>query len=523
MATRLPSAAFNDRNAAEVCDVTSTEDVKPPVIVEASATRPTKRKRRSRNEAAEDADGCMDTLPCKVCGDRASGIHYGVTTCEGCKGFFRRSQNALVNYQCPRQKNCTIDRVTRNRCQFCRLQKCLELGMSREAVKFGRMSKKQREKVEEEDSPAAYSPFDYKYAAGPPHLLYPSAANTPLGATYDLYQQQHVSPLSAYPPCTTMPPSMPPTGLPQPTSVAAMPHAYVPQPTHGLAAAAPYRYAANALPTYPIAHVGQIPPGSGAYPPEYDMPHADVSSTFDESLVKNVVSAYEGAHQIYLNGEGDDRGLSVMEKQQAFMSMDRIRGWHKFANEITKVIKFIIEFAKSIRYFTDIDNGDQVNLLKRSAFELAVIAMSMHYNVENRTLTVDDVHLPIDSFNCHDATDQKFGQELLHCIETLATFRLNSAEVALLSAIVLMGDTQQEFVEKMREALYSEFAARFEEGPFPLFKRLWDQVIRLRDVGKQHLVALTRFQHTVPEELAQELPPLYVECFSHEGRVNGGL
>uniref|UniRef100_A0A1I7WTA8 Nuclear receptor domain-containing protein n=1 Tax=Heterorhabditis bacteriophora TaxID=37862 RepID=A0A1I7WTA8_HETBA len=43
-----------------------------------------------------------------------------------------------------------IFRVNRNRCQYCRLKKCLELGMSRDAVKFGRMSKKQREKVEDE-------------------------------------------------------------------------------------------------------------------------------------------------------------------------------------------------------------------------------------------------------------------------------------------------------------------------------------------------------------------------------------
>ncbi|CAB3261930.1 unnamed protein product [Arctia plantaginis] len=56
----------------------------------------------------------------------------------------------VVNYQCPRTKACVVDRVNRNRCQYCRLQKCLKLGMSRDAVKFGRMSKKQREKVEDE-------------------------------------------------------------------------------------------------------------------------------------------------------------------------------------------------------------------------------------------------------------------------------------------------------------------------------------------------------------------------------------
>ena len=48
------------------------------------------------------------------------------------QGFFRRSQAGPVNYQCPRNKNCVIDRVNRNRCQYCRLQKCLALGMSRD-------------------------------------------------------------------------------------------------------------------------------------------------------------------------------------------------------------------------------------------------------------------------------------------------------------------------------------------------------------------------------------------------------
>ncbi|ETE62898.1 Nuclear receptor ROR-alpha, partial [Ophiophagus hannah] len=83
----------------------------------------------------------IEVIPCKICGDKSSGIHYGVITCEGCKGFFRRSQQGNVTYSCTRQQNCLIDRTSRNRCQHCRLQK---------SVKFGRMSKKQRDSLHAE-------------------------------------------------------------------------------------------------------------------------------------------------------------------------------------------------------------------------------------------------------------------------------------------------------------------------------------------------------------------------------------
>eukprot|EP00066_Takifugu_rubripes_P009582 XP_003976668.2 PREDICTED: retinoic acid receptor beta-like [Takifugu rubripes] len=70
--------------------------------------------------------------PCFVCQDKSSGYHYGVSACEGCKGFFRRSIQKNMVYTCHRDKNCIINKVTRNRCQYCRLQKCFEVGMSKE-------------------------------------------------------------------------------------------------------------------------------------------------------------------------------------------------------------------------------------------------------------------------------------------------------------------------------------------------------------------------------------------------------
>ncbi|KAF7248047.1 Peroxisome proliferator-activated receptor alpha [Varanus komodoensis] len=68
-------------------------------------------------------------IECRICGDKASGYHYGVHACEGCKGFFRRTIRLKLTYdRCDR--NCKIQKKNRNKCQYCRFQKCLSVGMS---------------------------------------------------------------------------------------------------------------------------------------------------------------------------------------------------------------------------------------------------------------------------------------------------------------------------------------------------------------------------------------------------------
>jgi len=71
---------------------------------------------------------------CQVCGDKASGKHYGLYSCEGCKGFFKRTVRKELTYSCRDHKQCVIDKRQRNRCQYCRYQKCIRMGMKREAV-----------------------------------------------------------------------------------------------------------------------------------------------------------------------------------------------------------------------------------------------------------------------------------------------------------------------------------------------------------------------------------------------------
>lgn len=64
----------------------------------------------------------------------SSGKHYGVYSCEGCKGFFKRTVRKDLTYTCRDNKDCVIDKRQRNRCQYCRYQKCLAMGMKREGT-----------------------------------------------------------------------------------------------------------------------------------------------------------------------------------------------------------------------------------------------------------------------------------------------------------------------------------------------------------------------------------------------------
>ncbi|XP_014611304.1 PREDICTED: nuclear receptor subfamily 4 group A member 2 [Polistes canadensis] len=97
---------------------------------------------------------------CAVCGDTAACQHYGVRTCEGCKGFFKRTVQKGSKYVCLAEKACPVDKRRRNRCQFCRFQKCLMVGMVKEVVRTdslkgrrGRLPSKPKSPQESPPSP----------------------------------------------------------------------------------------------------------------------------------------------------------------------------------------------------------------------------------------------------------------------------------------------------------------------------------------------------------------------------------
>uniref|UniRef100_A0A3P8NED5 Retinoic acid receptor RXR n=1 Tax=Astatotilapia calliptera TaxID=8154 RepID=A0A3P8NED5_ASTCA len=112
--------------------VSSSEDIKPPF-----GLRPM--------QAHSPGIMLSQKRLCVICGDRSSGKHYGVYSCEGCKGFFKRTVRKDLSYTCRDNKECLVDKRQRNRCQYCRYQKCLAMGMKREAVQEERQRNRERE------------------------------------------------------------------------------------------------------------------------------------------------------------------------------------------------------------------------------------------------------------------------------------------------------------------------------------------------------------------------------------------
>ncbi|XP_026755814.1 probable nuclear hormone receptor HR3 isoform X8 [Galleria mellonella] len=454
-------------------------------------------------KAANSIRAQIEIIPCKVCGDKSSGVHYGVITCEGCKGFFRRSQSTVVNYQCPRNKACVVDRVNRNRCQYCRLQKCLKLGMSRDAVKFGRMSKKQREKVEDE---VRYHRAQMRAQTdAAPDSVYDAQQQTPSSSDqfhghYNGYPG-YASPLSSYGYGGNAGPALTSNMNIQPQA---------PQQQ-------PYDVSAD----YVDSTTAYEPKQTGGFLDADFIGHAegDISKVLVKSLAEahaNTNPKLEYVHEMF-------RKPPDVSKLLFYNSMTYEEMWLDCADKLTGMIQNIIEFAKLIPGFMKLSQDDQILLLKSGSFELAIVRLSRLIDVNREQVLYGDVVLPIrECVHARDPRDVTLVVGIFDAAKTIARLKLTETELALYQSLVLLwperhgvrGNPEIQCLfnmsmAAMRHEIESNHAPL--KGDVTVLDTLLAKIPTFRELSLMHLEALCRFKAAHPHHV---FPALYKELFS---------
>ncbi|KAG1969098.1 nuclear receptor ROR-beta [Pimephales promelas] len=339
----------------------------------------------------------IEVIPCKICGDKSSGIHYGVITCEGCKGFFRRSQQNNAMYSCSRQRSCLIDRINRNRCQHCRLQKCLALGMSRDAVKFGRMSKKQRDSL---------------YAEVQRHQQLSQDCLAGLGGGLASRDCEDTGEDSAHSRPYSSGGSS--SNLSDLDDIATLPDGLIfdlPLTPEEAGEYCTLEMLGGSGSAGSGSSSNQSSPGPSSVDfaesvrvkHEYVLPekslftHSLLSSLPDncslhdiERITQNVVKSHletcqyspEELKKLTWNLYTPEETCSFQLKSAEWM-------WQQCALHITNAIQYVVEFAKRISGFMDLCQNDQIILLKAGCLEVLLIRMCRAYNSSNNTMFFD--------------------------------------------------------------------------------------------------------------------------------------
>uniref|UniRef100_A0A8D0E8T8 RAR related orphan receptor C n=1 Tax=Salvator merianae TaxID=96440 RepID=A0A8D0E8T8_SALMN len=478
----------------------------------------------------------IEVIPCKICGDKSSGIHYGVITCEGCKGFFRRSQQGNVTYSCTRQQNCQIDRTSRNRCQHCRLQKCLSLGMSRDAVKFGRMSKKQRDSLhaevqkqlqQQQQNNGETSAYSLDVANGQlklapsPDFLDASACSTtllhgqarlghtpdesaPLAYSNGLAKAQALLGEEARPPFSK-------EYSPERIKMESRGMVY-----YALETQASPQISGPKRPTEVKVPVESLDfYTTPSFTSLLESPNSSLMEI--EHLTQNVIKSYRETCQLRLEDLQFLRWESFTREEIGnYQKKSMEEMWERCACRITEAIQYVVEFAKRMDSFMDLCQNDQIVLLKAGAMEVILVRMCRAFNSENRTVFFEGKYAGPELFKslgCNELINSIF--DLAH---SLCSLHFSENEIALFTALVLINSNRPWLQEKSKvERLQSNLELAFKHM---LRKNHREGILaklppkgKLRNLCSQHIEKLRSFRQMYPIIVHAVFPPLYKELF----------
>ncbi|XP_014854958.1 PREDICTED: nuclear receptor subfamily 1 group D member 1-like [Poecilia mexicana] len=456
-------------------------------------------------------------LLCKVCGDIASGFHYGVHACEGCKGFFRRSIQQNIHYKmCVKNENCLIMRMNRNRCQHCRFKKCLSVGMSRDAVRFGRIPKREKQRLMDEMQ-------SYMNSLNGPASVEMEVPPPSDGPCSPLHQTNTGS--------CSLPQSYPSEEKPLKTAAGSS-SLGTPSFQSGTVQEAgpsvqqnlnPAQYRVqmeqqNVSTSYHLAANFPAPPCSNASSTSTNVGNANYYSSHQNRCpVSGSLSsqAYTGSHGVMpdrdnqnptscpwkLNGGAKVLACPLNSCPVAPASRSSQEVWESFSQCFTPAVKEVVEFAKSIPGFQTLSQHDQVMLLKSGTFQVLMVRFCSLFDPKERTVTF----LNGQTYSLASLRALGMGSLLdamFDFSEKLGSLGLEQDEMALFMAVVLVsadrsGIVEVGAVEQLQETLIKALRSlitsrRPDDGT--LFPKLLLRLPDLRTLNNQHSEKLLAFR-----------------------------
>ncbi|KAM6958675.1 nuclear receptor subfamily 1 group D member 2b [Aplochiton taeniatus] len=479
-------------------------------------------------------------LLCKVCGDVASGFHYGVHACEGCKGFFRRSIQQNIQYKkCLKNESCPIMRINRNRCQQCRFKKCILVGMSRDSVRFGRIPKREKQRMLLEMQSAMNNMMNSSHSQQPTGGVVEAAPVKPAssprsGQSATVAGREPAVAMDTSPGAASS--SLSDSGEEEVIGKVTRAHQETfmynqeqASPTTAVPASAEqeerrdaWNHQNNLASLAAVAAqerpINTGPQGPGAPRPEdnaalnhcpYKLPNSAPSGHCPASahVSHRAHPAGEAPANVGFSGPlwiGGNRMHLVCPMNMSPHVNPHKSGhgiWEEFSHSFTPAVREVVEFAKRIPGFRDLSQPDQVSLLKAGTFEVLVVRFASLFDVKDRTVTfLGGKKYSVEALRAMGAGD--LLTSMFDFSEKLTGLGLCEEEMSLFTAVVLVsadrsGIENVNSVEALQETLIRALRgliAKNHPNESAIFTKLLLKLPDLRSLNNMHSEQLLGFK-----------------------------
>ncbi|XP_055019275.1 nuclear receptor ROR-alpha A isoform X4 [Boleophthalmus pectinirostris] len=212
--------------------------------------------------------------------------------------------------------------------------------------------------------------------------------------------------------------------------------------------------------------------------------------------------------------------LFSKEEVQAYQSKTVDEMWQHCAIRLTDAVQYVVEFAKHIPGFRILSQNDQIALLKAGSMEVVLVRMSRFFNTDNNTVYFDGKYAGTEVFKslvCGDLISAVF-----EFAQSLCALKLTEQQIALFSALVLISADRpcledRPRVQRVQRGVELGLSHILQQdNQESLMQKLYQRMALLRSLCSLHTEKLRWFSQRHPHTAHSLFPPLYRELFTSD-------